>query len=218
MQSQGIDFFDVDHTLTKKSSGRHFIVLGVRKGIFPIKVLVSIPYYYIYYRFGNLKLESIKRGFPELKGIKKSELEELSRETFERKLIHDIYPEAKKIIEELLKSGREVVLATSSVDVIVRPLADYLNIKHIIATELEYSNDICTGALVEAPIFADEKKRKVLEFIERRGVSPEECSFYSDSIHDLPLLEAVGKPVVVNPDPRLKSIAKQRNWKILKFS
>ncbi len=218
MSLQGIDFFDVDHTLTKKSSGRHFIIQGVKKHIFPARVLVSLPYYYLYYRFGNLKLESIKRGFPELKGIKKSELEELSQETFEKKLKKDIYPEAQKIITELIESGREVVLATSSLAIIVKPLAEYLNVRYIIATELEYIDGICTGALVEAPIFADEKKKKVLEFMKNYGVVPENCSFYSDSIHDLPLLEAVGKPVAVNPDPRLKSIAKKRNWEILKFS
>ncbi len=217
MQEKGIDFFDVDHTLTKRSSGRHFILLGVKKKIFPPKVLVSLPYYYFYYRFGNLKLESIKQGYPILKGIPISKLEALSRESFAMKLKNDIYSDAVSLIKRLKEENRKIVLATSSLDIIVKPLADFLEIDGIIATALETENGLCTGALTDAPIFATEKKRKVLKYIDEMGSSPSECSFYSDSIHDLPLLQSVGNPVAVNPDPRLKRVARKNNWKIINF-
>ena len=213
----GIDFFDVDHTLTMRSSGRHFIIMGIRRRIFPIRYLVSIPFYYLYYRYGNIKVSLMEGGFPQLQGIKKETLENLSKESFSKRLQYDIYPEAKILINTLKKQGREIVFATSSLSIIVKPLAEYLEVQNIIANKLEYKDGICTGAFQEAPIFGKSKKEKVLEFIKARGLSPKDCSFYSDSIHDLPLLEAVGKPVAVNPDFRLRRIAKTNGWEIINF-
>ena len=213
----GIDFFDVDHTLTMRSSGRHFIIMGIRKGIFPFKYIFSIPFYYIYYRFGNIKGNLMEQGFPQLKGIKQETLENLSRETFSRRLVYDIYPDAKILINNLKQQGREIVFATSSLSIIVKPLAEYLKVEKIIANTLEYENGECTGAFEKAPIFGKSKMERVLEFIKDRGFSPSDCSFYSDSIHDLPLLEAIGIPVAVNPDFRLKKVAKARGWKIINF-
>ena len=61
-----------------------------------------------------------------------------------------------------------------------------------------------TGRFEGPPLLKEEKKRRVLEFLRARGERPESCAFYSDSILDLPLLEAVGRPVAVNPDARLR--------------
>ncbi|MBN2050780.1 MAG: HAD-IB family hydrolase, partial [Spirochaetales bacterium] len=65
--------------------------------------------------------------------------------------------------------------------------------------------------------FGENKKKEALSFLRERGITPEECAFYSDSIHDRPLLEAVGTPVAVNPDIRLKELACQRGWRIIYF-
>jgi phosphoserine phosphatase len=64
-------------------------------------------------------------------------------------------------------------------------------------------------------MFRAEKSARVMEFIARAGESPEDCGFYSDSIYDLPLLEAIGHPVAVNPDFRLRRIAARRGWPII---
>ncbi|NOY10199.1 MAG: HAD family hydrolase [Spirochaetes bacterium] len=217
MKSTGIDFFDVDHTLTQRSSGRHFILMGIKKRIFPARYLFSIPFYYIYYRYGNINIAFMEQGFPQLNGIRENTLENLSRESFEKKLKNDIYPEARVLIERLKQKGREIVFATSSLNVIVKPLAEYLFVENIIANNLEFKDGICTGVFTEAPIFGESKKEKVLQFIKEKGYSSADCSFYSDSIHDLPLLESVGNPVAVNPDSRLRRIANERGWEIINF-
>ena len=67
-------------------------------------------------------------------------------------------------------------------------------------------------------MFRREKKARVLSFLAEQAIAPGECSFYSDSIYDLPLLEAVGKPVAVNPDFRLRSIARRRGWQVTELS
>jgi HAD superfamily hydrolase (TIGR01490 family) len=216
--SRGLVFFDVDHTIIRHSSGRHFAILAIRKRMISLRVLLLIPFFYLYYRFGNMTLSSIRNKYLFFKGLNKSELEELAKRSFRRNIKKTIYPGAVALIRDLQTSGRRVILATSSLDIIVKPLTDYLGIKEILSTSLEFKQGMSTGRFQGMPLFEREKKRRVLDYIRREGFSPEQCAFYSDSIHDLPLLAAVGTPVVVNPDARLKRIAQRRGWEIIKFS
>jgi phosphoserine phosphatase len=68
------------------------------------------------------------------------------------------------------------------------------------------------------PMFRREKSARVLSYIAGQGVAARDCSFFSDSIYDLPLLESVGTPVAVNPDFRLRRIARWRGWTIKEMS
>jgi HAD superfamily hydrolase (TIGR01490 family) len=214
----GIDFFDVDNTITSSSSGARFITMAIRKGVLPVKLLFILPYYSFTYRLGLLRLKAYADGFPYLKGVSKADLESIAHESFETKLRADIFPEAVALIGEKKRAGERVALATSSLDIIVEPLARFLGVTDVIATTLEFDNAICTGRIQGKPLFRREKQKRVLEFIAEAGVSAEDCSFYSDSIYDLPLLEEVGNPVAVNPDFRLRRIARRRGWKIVDFS
>ncbi|THB65127.1 MAG: HAD-IB family hydrolase, partial [Spirochaetaceae bacterium] len=71
---------------------------------------------------------------------------------------------------------------------------------------------------VGPPAFGQEKLNKVIEAANLAGVDLKECSFYSDSIHDRPLLEKVGRPVAANPDHRLERLARKRGWHIMQCS
>lgn len=211
----GIDFFDVDHTITRRSSGGRYITLGIQRGFLPLKLTVIIPWYTFTYRLGFFKLKEYAEGFPYLRGIPLASLERLAHESFEAKLRGDIYDGARAMIDERKREGHRVYLATSSLDFIVAPLASSLGVDGTIATRLEFQDGLCTGRMVGAPMFRGEKQRTVLQFIAQEGEKPEDCSFYSDSIYDLPLLEAVGRPVAVNPDVHLRRLAKERGWPII---
>jgi HAD superfamily hydrolase (TIGR01490 family) len=217
MQRLGIDFFDVDHTLLRGSSPRHYIVLGVKLGLFPRKNLLQIPVFYLRYRYTEMSSQkTFDRDFPGLTGTERSYLEEVARICFEKKLRGDVFQEARDLISRLKAEGRSVMLATSSIDIIVQPLAEWLG-TGLIASSLEFVDGLSTGRFLDGPVFRDTKRTKVLDHIERAGLTPQECSFYSDSIHDLPLLEAIGRPVATNPDGRLKREARSRGWEILNF-
>ena len=214
----GIDFLDVDHTLTRRSSGARFVSMAIRRHIAPLRLLAIVPYYALTYRLGFFRLREYGAGFPYLSGMKKTVLESVARESFEQGLRGDVYPGAIALVEERKRLGRKLALATSSLDFIVRPLAEFLGIDLILATSLEYRDGICTGMIHGAPLFRQEKQRRVLAYIGQSGARREDCSFYSDSIYDLPLLEEVGNPVAVNPDFRLRRIAQRRNWSIMDFA
>jgi len=217
MDTSRFAFFDVDHTLTRHSTGRRFAFLGVRKGVFPISALLTMPFYYTCYRLGFMPIRNLDRSFPFLRGKTKEELEELAASTFEQWIQKDVYLEAVRLIHTLQARGTRVILASSSLDMLIQPLARYLGVQEYISSSLEFLDHRSTGNLIGFPAFGDEKKRFVLEFLAQNGGSPEECSFYSDSITDLPLLEAVAHPIAVNPDPRLFFLAKRKGWPILRF-
>jgi HAD superfamily hydrolase (TIGR01490 family) len=213
----GIDFFDVDHTVTRGSTGRHYVVLGVRIGLFPRRNLLTIPLFYMQYRYGTMTgNKPFQRDFPGLEGTPRTYLEDVAVRCFEEKLRPDVYEEAATLIRQRQEQGRRVVFATSSIDIIVEPLANWLGVE-LIASSLEFVDERCTGRFRGAPVFRAEKRRRVLEIIQRSSLEPRDCSFFSDSIHDLPLLDSVGEPIAVNPDRRLKRIARQRGWPILRF-
>jgi HAD superfamily hydrolase (TIGR01490 family) len=211
----GIDFFDVDHTITRHSSGGRFVSLAIRKRLMPIRLLPVIAWYTFTYRVGMFRLREYGDGFSALRGLSRAELDAVARESFDTKLREDLFAEIVSLIRETVRTGRRVVLATSSIDFIVEPLAAFLGVTDVIATRLEFDGDTCTGRILGAPLFRREKKLRVLEYMEEAGQEPACCSFYSDSIYDLPLLQEVGTPVAVNPDFRLRRVARRRGWRVM---
>ena len=214
----GFDFFDVDHTLTRRSSGGRFVALAMRRKIIPLRLLFVIPWYSFTYKLGVFRLRKYERGFPYLRGMQRSSLEEIARESFETRLKNDLFAGAIALVARLKAEGRHVVLATSSIDFIVQPLAEHLGVEGVLATTLEFVGGVCTGRFIGMPMFRREKKNRVLAFCAAERVDPRECTFYSDSIFDMPLLEEVGRPVAVNPDFRLRRIARRRGWTIIELA
>jgi HAD superfamily hydrolase (TIGR01490 family) len=211
----GIDFFDVDHTLTRRSTGGRYITLAMRRGVAPVRFLFLLPWYALTYRLGIFHMQEYEAGFPYLRGIRRETLERIARESFDKTLRDDLFPEVESLVRRLLAEGRRVMLATSSLDLIVAPLAEYLGVEGMLATALEFKDGACTGRLDGVPMFRGTKRERVLAYLAERGVPPAESSFYSDSIYDLPLLESIGHPVAVNPDWRLRRVARERGWPIM---
>jgi len=214
-----IHFFDVDHTITAASTAVHYLYLGILRRMFPVRPLLSVPALLLKYKGGHFTVDSVyKDGIPFLVGKTRAALEELAVLNFRKRLKQRIFSDALKLIRELQRKGKRVVLATSSIDIVLAPLKSFLGVDEMVCSSLSFKNGICTGRFAGAPAFQDEKKRRVLAYMQSNNINPSDCYFYSDSIHDLPLLLSVGHPVAVNPDKRLNSEALLRNWEILEFS
>jgi HAD superfamily hydrolase (TIGR01490 family) len=208
-------FFDVDHTITRGSTGRRFALAAARRGVIRLRNLAFLPFNYAAYRFGKGGTSFFEGEFPGIKGVEKGLLENISREVFERKTGKALRPELLELIASIKADGGSVVLATSSLDFIVRPLAELIGADAVLASVLEYEGGRCTGRLDGAALFGPAKRDAVLAYASARGVALADCAFYSDSIHDLPLLLEVGRPVAVAPDRRLRKEAALRGWDIL---
>ncbi len=215
MKPARLDFFDVDHTITRHATAVRFMMRAIARGLAPWPLAVVLPWYGVAYRLGLLRFKGRVEMPASLRGVRRVELEALARETFERHVRGDLNPSVERLIRERLAAGRRVVLATSTLDIIVAPLAAHLGVRDVIATSLEFEGDIATGRMAGRPLIWDEKRRRVLAFIREANEDPRQCSFHADSIYDLPLLEEVGEPVAVNPDFRLRRIAERRGWPII---
>ncbi len=214
--NEKVAFFDVDHTLIRRSSCACFLLEARKQGLIRRRWLLAIPFYYFKYIFQNISWDSWKAPIPCVAGVPREVLTRIAQDSWERRFRASVFPGMVSRVTSLKDAGVPVWIASSSVDFLVAPLADALNSDGIVASELEFRDGKSTGYFGGVPAFGKEKLRRVRALAERLAVDLADCSFYSDSIHDLPLLEAVGKPVAVNPDFRLSRIAKARGWEIVR--
>lgn len=129
---------------------------------------------------------------------------------------------AHALVQRHCAAGDMLVLSTASSRILAEPSAEALGFKHVIATELELLPDGCFAGRTEGTLNMREGKLLRLHaWLVARGADADaalaSASFYSDSINDLPLLQAVGHPVVVDPDPRLLAEAQARAWPVLRL-
>ncbi len=221
MQRQTLAIFDVDHTISRRATSLAFIRVCMRYGFIKPWYLLGVPFLYLFYRLLNLRLDFLfKYSLPRLYGRSRADFEQVAQEAFDRYLLDSFYPGALREIADLQQRGIRILLATSTPFEAVYPLAQYCGISaaDIIATQFAYSGGIFEGKLTGVAVYSGNKCEIVKSYAERSGIDLHWCSFYSDSIHDLPLLELVGHPVAANPDWRLRRIAKKRGWTIKDFS
>lgn len=143
------------------------------------------------------------------------------RDTFLTEIIDPmIVDEAHRLVETHRRAGDLLVIITATNRFITAPIAERFGIDNLIATEIEEIDGQYTGRLTGIPCFQAGKVKRLADWLENRNTSLEtfETSyFYSDSINDLPLLEAVTSPVAVNADAKLTALATERNWPIIRF-
>jgi HAD superfamily hydrolase (TIGR01490 family) len=209
--------FDVDHTITKHSTGRRLLQCGRKAGIFGAGTLITLPYHYVRYRNGTIDVESAALALARLSGRTQGELQALARDCFEQRVSADIMDEARETVEAHIRAGDVVVFATSSLRLIIKPLADLFEVSYVLATELEFEDGVATGRLATAPCYGEEKRDRVVALASALRIELSVTTFYSDSHMDLPLLRAVGSPVAVNPDRKLRKEAAARSWEIVRF-
>jgi len=212
-----IAVFDVDHTITRVSTGRRLIEYGWKSGLFSIWTLVTLPYHYLRYRSGILQIDRVAARISGLAGRTRTELTEVAERCYREAVRDDVMPDAERTIRDHQAKGDRVVLATSSLDLIIGPLAAGLAVDHVIATALEFKGGVATGRFHGPPCFGEEKRRKVEDLVTDLGHTMEDVVFYSDSSLDLPLLEVSGEAIAVNPDPGLRRAASRAGWKIRTF-
>jgi HAD superfamily hydrolase (TIGR01490 family) len=121
----------------------------------------------------------------------------------------------RRAVDEHRRRGEIVAIVTGASPYVARPLARALGIDHVVASELEVGQDgRFTGRVSEPLCYGKGKIVRSLRLAEELGFELRESSFYSDSFTDLPLLEYVAEPIVVNPDPRLAREARRRKWPV----
>ena len=180
----------------------------------------SIGFYLpqLFFRYG---LSKSSRGhddhaYPFLKNVPKVELERLARDVFANRLLPRIDTVVVGRIRALQKNGHRILIASSSFSTILEPLAGYLGIDGMVASEFEFRDGMATGKVAGEPAFGEGKRSRVIAHMKAKGLEPADCAFYTDSFRDLPLLREVGEAVAVNPGRRLRGFARDAGWEILR--
>lgn len=214
-------FFDLDKTVIAKASMVAFSGPLHRAGLLPRRTLLRAAWgQLVYSQFGASpeKLAKLRDSVLRLTvGWDQAEIGEIVRETLVDVVEPIVYDEALALIREHQAEGRKVFLVSASPEEIVAPLAQYLGVDEAIATRAELDDQGRYTGRTELYCYGPDKVVAMRAVAERDGIDLATSYAYSDSATDLPMLEAVGHAIAVNPDRDLLRAAKSRDWEVRRF-
>ncbi len=208
-------FFDLDRTLVACNTGRVLLQDLRRRGeISFLRALRAMGWLARYY-VSMLDLEAIADKIAGgMRGTSEREFEERCRRCVEDDVLPRLHPAGLRAIERHRKDGHMLAILSTSPTYITRPVAHMLGIEEVISTQLEVVEGQFTGKVIAPACFGHGKVHWAEAAGRRHSVDLDQSWFYTDSYSDMPMLERVGNPVIVNPDPRLRRTAKRRGWTV----
>jgi len=221
-QARSAAFFDVDNTIMRGSSLFHLAVGLARHNYFSGSEILG---------FGVKQLKFVLSGSedPEdmasateaalsfVDGKHIDELTGLAQPIFDEIMVDKLIPGTLAMAQAHLDSGQQVWLVTATPVEIATIIADRLGLTGALGTVAEAVDGVYTGRLKGAPLHGLAKAEAVRALAERENFDLAECSAYSDSSNDIPMLSAVGHPVAVNPDSTLRAHALANDWEIVDY-
>ncbi len=126
-----------------------------------------------------------------------------------------ILPKARALLQRHREAGDKLLIITATTRFVTQPIAAALQVRHLLATEVEIQDGRYTGRSYDIPCFQEGKVQRLENWLAGTGESLENSWFYSDSLNDLPLLRRVTYPVAVDPDATLAAYARQQGWPII---
>jgi HAD superfamily hydrolase (TIGR01490 family) len=213
-------FFDLDRTLLRRSSALALAGTFRDRGLISRSQLAKAAAWQMLFVLRGASHESVRRaaedGLVLLRGFTPEAMRDLVASAMEPVLRPLVYAEPLHLVEQHRDRGEPVFIVSATLQEIVEGIAEELGFDGALGTICEVRNGAYTGHAVRA-LHAENKASCIRELAEERGFDLAECTAYSDSHTDLPFLDAVGHPVVVNPDRELRRIAGERGWPILEF-
>lgn len=173
----------------------------------------SLPFYWIADKFDRKVFnESFYKNY---KGFSEDRLVVFGEEMFDKLIKPNIFRGVHDLIQRSKEQGNRQIIVTGALDVITKPLVDYLGFDDFVANRLEFMDGVATGRLHKPFIAGANKALWVRRYAEDHNIDLDRSYAYADSGSDLPLLSVVGNPCAVNPDFRMKTTAKAYDWPIL---
>jgi len=156
-----------------------------------------------------------KRAMESFVGMSETVLSARCEDLFLRSIEAHVCDRGRAAVEDHRARGDVLAIVTGASPYVARPLARRLGIPHVVSSVLEVDGaGQFTGHVVEPLCYAEGKVQRALRLARELGFRLEEATFYSDSLTDMPLLERVKEPIVVNPDPRLSRVARKLGWRV----
>lgn len=215
-------FFDVDNTIMRGASLFHFAAGLARMNYFSGREIFG---------FGIKQMKFVLSGSEDLEDVASAteaalsfvkdrhvdELTRLSEIVFDERMMDKLIPGTLALAQQHLDAGDEVWLVTATPVELAELIARRLGLTGALGTVSETVNGVYTGRLAGYPLHGLAKSEAIRALAASENLDLAQCSAYSDSSNDIPMLSAVGHPTAVNPDPELRSYAKKNDWDTVDF-
>jgi HAD superfamily hydrolase (TIGR01490 family) len=217
---RGAAFFDLDRTLMAGSSGIYFARAAFESGMITRRRLARDLYENLRFRLRGStdeRADAVRARVGELiSGVPVRELERLTPRVLAG-VLPRLYPQMLQRAYDHQEAGRRVYIVTAALQEMADLLARVLVFDGGVGSRLEVHKGRYTGRAAAPFNYREGKVVSIQELAERESLDLSSSYAYSDSESDLPMLRAVGHPVVVNPDQELTRIAKSEGWEIVRL-
>ena len=219
-QRRHMAVFDLENTLIASNVVASYSWLatcnlrGLDRFLFTVKTIGEIPWLlmidskdrsdflrYFYRRFEGASVEQIRSD---------------CKEMFSDMMLAKSFPEGIRRVREHRQAGHTTVMITGALDFVVEPMLPLFD--HVVTSKMSHTNGVYDGQLISVPPTGETRHQILADFAAEHGYDLRECVAYADSASDLPMLEAVGFPVAVNPETKLAAMARRRGWLIENWS
>lgn len=208
-----VAFFDLDGTLINGFSARAVFLERLKTLDVSVKELWEISSAVVEMRLRNSPVDNLMgKAVRGLEGRREGDLMEQAYTLFRNEIASMIYPQARALVEAHRHAGHRLVMATSATPYQALPVQQDMMFDELLCTTPVVTDGILTGELVGDSLWGPRKAQAAIDYAAREGVELASCFAYSNGGEDVPLLEAVGRPVALNPDPDLQRYAAKKKW------
>jgi HAD superfamily hydrolase (TIGR01490 family) len=213
-------FFDVDGTLIGTNIVHAFGYYAMNQGsilataLHTARTVLSVPLFWATDKLNRKLFNELFYSY--YRGQSEDRLQVLAEELFEDVILPAIFPGTPRLLEQARRAGCRIVLCTGALDFTVHPLARHLGADDVIANRMHFVDGVATGKVVPPIVEGAHKALAIRDYCLRQGLPLDQSYAYSDSISDYPMLAVVGHPTAVNPDLRLRGVARAYEWPIIR--
>lgn len=206
----------MDRTLVRVETATLYVRHQRRRGEATWRDMVKLAWWVMQYNVGVLDASRVaENALVKVRGMPETVLAARCDDWFHQEVERHVTDAGREAVRRHREAGDVCAIVTAASPYGARPLANLLGIEHVVSTVLEVDERGHFTGRAERPLCIGEGKlERATRLLTALGLAVEDATFYTDSIQDLPLVERVRDPVCVNPDPRLRRLARRRGYRI----
>jgi len=211
-------FYDLDGTLVSSNVVSQYLWFArnhpqAHAGWRYARALVRAPQWLVLEKHSRRRFNEV--FFREYAGLRREWMSANAPRMHDAVLRPATFPGARELVERDRRDGFRTILLTGSLDFAIQPLIEQFGFGEAVTNRLRFSAGVATGDLIEPIIAGPEKVAAIRSLCAHHCVDSAVCRAYSDSMSDVPMLEAVGEPIATNPTRKLRELAQARNWTVV---
>ena len=210
--------FDFDGTIIAGFSATALLQEKLKRRQMSVEEVIETANVITQYSLGGIGFSGLMlAGAKFMKGVSEDSFTQFGEELYQKHIARKIYPETRALIRAHQAKGHTVAIISSATVYQIAPTARDLDIEHVLCSQYEVEQGEFTGNIVRPLCFGEGKVIAAQSLADSHGIDLKQSFFYTDSDDDLELLERVGKQRVLNPNSKLKALAKKRDWPVEAF-